>query len=96
MLPHTRCIHRISKRRSRKRSIVTSGRVHCGFVSVTGSSLPDNARPSKDVEERIVHHAINSQLKLGDIRTVLFLAAHICTRFSDRLRTAGFTEITVS
>lgn len=83
MLPRTRCVHRISERRPRKRSTVASGRVHCGFVSVTGSSLPDNARPSKDVEEGIIHHAIDSQLKLGDIRAVLFLAAHIRTRFSD-------------
>jgi len=65
-------------------------------MSVTGFSLSNNARPSKDVEEGIVHHAINSQLKLGDIRAVLFLAAHIRPRFSHRLHTAGFTEITVS
>jgi len=96
MLPRTRRVHGISKRRRRKHSTVAFGCVHCGLVSVTGSNLSDNARPSKDVKEGIVHYAINSQLKLGDIRAVLFLAAHICPRFSHRLRTAGFAEITVS
>jgi len=67
MLSRTRRVHRISKRRRRKRSTVAFGRVHCGLVSVTGSSLSNNARPSKDVEEGIIHRAINSQLKLGDI-----------------------------
>lgn len=96
MLPRARRVHGISKRRSRKRPIVTSRRLYCGFVPVAGSGLSNNARPSENAEERIFHRVINSQFKLGNFRTVLFLAAHIRARFSHRLRTAGFAEITVS